>query len=175
MRENFPPYNHAINDAFNAYLHSDTETSFNHNWDPAESIQTYGATSNSWNPNVLHTTPGLLSGPDFGMQSRNFDQTYSRTQPVEYDAFPPSNPALTTSSFDPTFVPYGHLPLPDDGNFDFSHQAFRTVTRPSDTISPQALQAYPAATFSRVQIPDSRPVCFHPGHSICSVVKTSHR
>ena len=164
MRENFP-YNSSINDPFSAYIHTDNDASFNHSWDSAEPIQNYGTTSNTWNQNVLHPTSNLLSGQDFGLQSRNFDQTYSRAQPVEYDTFQPSNPALTTSSFDPTFVPYGSVPLPDDSNFDFPHQAFRTVTRPTDTISPQALQAYPAASFSRVQIPEPPPVCCHPDHA----------
>lgn len=160
LRETF--YNPSINDPFNAYIHADNDASFNHNWEPAESIQNYGPGSDSWNPNVLQSSSNLLTGSDFALQSRNFDQTYSRTQPVDYDTFPSPNPALTTSSFDPTFVPFGTVQLPDDANFNFSHQAFRTETRPSETISPQALQAYPTATFSRVQIPEPRPVSLHP-------------
>lgn len=161
LRENFP-YNPSINDPFSAYIHTDNDPSFNHGWDASEPIQNYGTSSNTWNQNVLQSTSNLLTGQDFGLQSRNFDQTYSRAQPVDYDTFQPSNPALTTSSFDPAFVPYGSVPLPDNGNFDFPHQAFRTVTRPTDTISPQALQAYPAASFSRVQIPEPPLVCCHP-------------
>jgi hypothetical protein len=166
MRDEFP-YNHTINATFNTY----NEASFNHDWDAAESIQNYGTGHNAWNPNVLHSTTNLLSGPEFALQSRNFDQTYPRTQPVDYSSFPASNPALSSTSFDPTFVPYGQVPLPDDANFDYPHQAFRTVTRPSDTISPQALQAYPTATFDHVQIPDTRPVRFHSDHEMVSVGK----
>ena len=167
MRENFP-YNPSINDPFSAYIHADNDAAFNHNWDSAEPIQNYGTSSHSWNQNVLHSTSNLLSGQDFGLQSRNYEQTYSRAQPVEYDTFQTSNPALTTSSFDPGFVPYGQVPLPDDSNYDFPHQAFRTVTRPTETISPQALQAYPAASFSRVQIPEPPPVRFHRNYAINS-------
>lgn len=156
-------YNHNINDAFSAYNEA---SSFNNHWDPTESVQNYGTGHNAWNPHALHSTTNLLSGPEFTLQSRNFDQTYPRTQPVDYSSFPASNPALSSTNFDPAFVPYGQVSLPDDANFNFPHQAFRTVTRPSDTISPQALQAYPAATFDHVQIPDTRPVFFHSDHGM---------
>ena len=168
------PHNHANyafnstqNDTFNSFLQNDTDSAFTNPWDPdafadpQESIAGYNSGSQAWNPNAMQPS-NLLSVSNYGAQPRNLDQTFSGNPSFSnYSGFDSrSNLSMATSSFDPNLA-YGHVPLNDDGNFDFTRtQGFHRTAKPSETISPQALQNYPTS-FNHVQIPDARPVCLN--------------
>lgn len=164
MRDTFA-FNSTHNDTFNSFLHPDTDSSFNTSWDPEtfadpqESINGFNQSNHSWNQNTLQPS-NLLSTQNYGVQTRNLDQTFSgNPSAFNYPGFD-SRPNLTipTSTFNPN-IAYGQLPLNDDGSFGFSAAPnYQRVTKPSETISPQALENYPA-TFNHVQIPEARPVC----------------
>ena len=156
-------FNPAHSDAFNTFLHTENESAFSNPWgpdafaDPQEPGNTFAPENNSWNSNALRPS-NILPPQDFGLQSRNFDQTFSGNPSYNYSGFDSrSDLPLSTPAFDPALA-YTQRSLTNDAAFDFaSIPAFQRTARPSETISPQALQQYPA-TFTHVQIPESRPV-----------------
>ena len=162
LRDNYAFPAHS--DTFNAFLHADAESAFSNPWDPdaftdpQEPINGFNPSNHSWNPNTIQPS-NLLPVSNYGVQSRNLDQTFSGNPSFNYSGFDSrSNLSLSTPSFDPNLT-YGQVPLNDDDNFDFTRtQDFQRTAKPSETISPQALQNYPA-TFNHVQISDTRPVC----------------
>lgn len=141
------------NDAFTSFLHSDTDPTYGNTWDteafhdPEDSINGFNSGSSTWGQTTLQPSQ-LLPASSYGTQSRSLDQTFSGN---------PTSYSFSGPSFDNT-LSYGS-PLTDEpNNFEFTrNQPFQRTSKPSDTVSPQALQNYPG-TFSNVQIPEARPV-----------------
>lgn len=168
IRENYP-FSSAQNDGFNSFLHTENESAFNNPWesetfsDPQEPINGFNP-NHSWNANTMQQ-PNYLSVSNYGVQPR-LDQTFSAGPSFNYAGFDPrSNLTMPSPSFDPS-LSYAHMPLNDDSSFTFaSRQGFPTATKPSETISPQALQNYPA-TSTPGHISESRPVSCFAGFTI---------
>lgn len=145
-------YNFAQNDSFNSFLQPDQEPSFNAPWDaeafsnPHEPINGFNQGNHGWHQNPIQPS-NLLPVSNHGVHSRPFDQTYSRSPAsFNYSGFQ-SHPGhtLATPSYD-TSLGYGHLPLNEESQFDYSRpQSFQRTSNQSQTISPQALQNYPTS------------------------------
>lgn len=164
---NQPSHNYAFNpshnDTFNSFLHADTEPSFNNSWDPdafadpQDSVNGFNPANTSWDQNSLQSSH-LLPVSNYGVQPRNLDQTFSgNPSSFNYSGFDSRANLSIAPSSDNAWA-YGHVPLTDDTNFDFTrNQTYQRPPKQTETISPQALQNYPA-TFHHVQIPEPRPV-----------------
>lgn len=156
-------FNSSHNDTFNSFLHADTEQSFNHSWDPdafadpQDSINGFNAANTTWDQSALQPSH-LLPVSSYGVQPRNLDQTFSgNPSSFNYSSFDSRANLSMAPSADNTWG-YGHVPLTDDPNFDFTRsQTYQRPPKQTETISPQALQNYPAP-FSHVQISEPRPV-----------------
>lgn len=163
IRDNYG-FNSSQSDNFNSFLQPDSESAFSNPWDPdtfsdpQESINGYTPGNQPWNPNAIQPS-NLLPVSNYGIQSRNLDQTFSGNPAFNYSGFDSrSNLSISAPPFDPNLT-YGHGPLNDDSNFEFAARAqdVQRTAKASETVSPQALQNYPGA-FNHVSIPDNRPV-----------------
>lgn len=162
---NHPSHNYAFNpshsDTFNTFLQADNEPSFNNSWDPdaftdpQDSINGFNPGNATWDQGSLQSSHLL---PNYGVQPRSLDQTFSgNPSSFNYSGFDSRANLSIAPPSDSTWA-YGHVPLTDDSNFDFTRsQNYQRPSKQSETISPQALQNYPA-TFTHVQIPEPRPV-----------------
>ena len=158
-------YNPSHTDSFNSFLHTDNEPSFNNSWDPEafvdpqDPINAFNPGTSAWDQSTLQPSH-LLPVTNYGVQSRNLGQTFSGNPTgFGYSGFDSRANLSMPPSFDPTLA-YGHVALNDDPNFDFTrNQSYQRTPKQSDTISPQALQNYPA-TFNHVLVPEARPVSF---------------
>lgn len=156
-------FNPSHNDTFNSFLHADNDPSFNNSWDPdafadpQDSINGFNPGNTTWDQSALQSSH-LLPVSNYGVQPRNLDQTFSgNPSSFNYSNFDSRANLSIAPSADNTWA-YGHVPLTDDSNFDFTRsQSYQRPPKQTETISPQALQNYPA-TFNHVQIPEPRPV-----------------
>ena len=162
-------FNPTPNDTFNSFLHTDNEPSFSNSWDPEaftdpqDPINGFNPGSSSWDQSSLQASH-LLPVSSYGVQSRNLDQTFSGNPSFNYSGFGARANLSIAPSFDTTLA-YGHVPLSDDPNYNFTRsQEFQSTPKQSETVSPQALQNYPA-TFNHIQISGARPVGFLPALS----------
>ncbi len=144
-------FNPTQNDAFNSFLHTDSEQPFNSSWDtdgfadPQDSINGFNPGNSTWGQTTIQPSQ-LLPVANYGVQPRSLDQAFSGNPPYNF-----SGPSFNST------LAYGP-PLTDDPNFDFTrNQNFQRTPKQSETISPQALQHFPA-NFTNVQIPEARPV-----------------
>lgn len=158
-------FNPSHADSFNSFLHADNEPSFTNSWDPEafvdpqDSINAFNPGNSTWDQSALQPSH-LLPVASYGVQPRNLDQTFSgNPSGFGYSGFDSRANLSMPPSFDTTLA-YGHVALTDDPNFDFTrNSSFQRPPKQADTVSPQALQNYPA-TFNHVQVPEARPVSF---------------
>lgn len=169
-------HNYAFNpshtDTFNSFLHADTEPSFNNSWDsdafadPQDAINGFNPGNTTWDQASLQSSH-LLPVSNYGVQPRNLDQTFSGNPSSfsNYSNFDSRANLSIAPSSDNTWA-YGHVPLAEDPNFDFTRsQNYQRPPKQTETISPQALQNYPA-TFNHVLIPEPRPVSLRRSFSV---------
>ncbi|KAL8725558.1 MAG: hypothetical protein Q9166_007281 [cf. Caloplaca sp. 2 TL-2023] len=84
--------------------------------------------------------------PNYSIHNGIYDQPYSRSPaPFDYSAFNPNrNPAHSAPPYDHSFT-YGHPSLPNHDQYGFPRSFQQNQHQTQDqTISPQALQNYPA-------------------------------
>lgn len=156
-------FNPSHTDNFNSFLNTDSDPAFNNPWDPEafadsqDPINAFNPGNSAWDPSTLQSS-NLLPVTNYGVQSRNLDQTFSgNPSSFNFPGFDTRANLSLPATFD-TGLSYGHVALTDDPNFDFTrNQSFQRTTKQNDTVSPQALQNYPT-TFNHVQIPEARPV-----------------
>lgn len=156
-------FNPSHNDTFNSFLHADNEPSFNNSWDPdafvdpQDSINGFNPGNTAWDQSALQSSH-LVPVSNYGVQPRSLDQTFSgNPSSFNYSNFDSRANLSIAPTSDSTWA-YGHVPLADEPSFDFTRsQTYQRPSKQAETISPQALQNYPAA-FNHVQIPEPRPV-----------------
>lgn len=146
-------YNDSQNDSFNSYLNPDTESTFNQPWN-AQSFNPHVETSNpyessgqNWSHNSL-AAPSIQGVTNYGVPDGIYSHNYSRSPAAfEYPPFNSNrNPALSGAPYDHAFA-YGppSIQTHDQYGFPKGHSFQQNVQQTqSQTISPQALQNYPA-------------------------------
>ncbi|KAL8986907.1 MAG: hypothetical protein Q9177_003838 [Variospora cf. flavescens] len=146
-------YNDSQTDSFNSYLNNDNESTFNQPWN-AQSFHPHVETSNpyessgqNWPHNAL-AAPSIQGVTDYGVHGGIYDHNYSRSPAAfEYPAFNPNrNPALSGAPYDHAFT-YGppSIQTHDQYGYPKTHGFQQDVQQTQNqTISPQALQNYPA-------------------------------
>ncbi|KAL8686751.1 MAG: hypothetical protein Q9218_006892 [Villophora microphyllina] len=146
-------FNGPQNDSFNSFLNNDNDPSFNPSWDSqpfnshAEPTNPYTQSGHGWHQNPASTT-NYQQTPNFGVHSAIYDQRYSRSPaPFDYSGFNPNqDPAISGPPYDHSFT-YAHPPLPTHDQYGLSrtHSYQQNQQQAQNqTISPQALQNYPA-------------------------------
>lgn len=140
-------FNGTQNDVFNTFVHTDNESAFDSSWNsqafPAQQqpINGFDQGHQAWQQNAYQNS-NLLPINNFGAQSRDYDQTFSRTPaPFNYAGFDSNaNPTFSPPAYANT-LNYGQLPLNNGTPYGYTgNQGFQEH---NETISPQALQHYP--------------------------------
>ncbi|KAL8999544.1 MAG: hypothetical protein Q9169_001632 [Polycauliona sp. 2 TL-2023] len=144
-------YSAPPNDSFNSFLNNSNDPNFNPSWDPqpfnqpSEPTNSYDQSGHGWPNNTLQPS-ALQHVPNYNIHNGIYDQPYSRSPvPFEYSGFNPSrNPANSAPPYDHPFT-YGHPSLPNHDQYGFPRAFQQGQQQPQNqTISPQALQNYPA-------------------------------
>ncbi|KAL8672387.1 MAG: hypothetical protein Q9168_003160 [Polycauliona sp. 1 TL-2023] len=144
-------YSAPPNDSFNSFLNNSNDPTFNPSWDPqpfntpSEPTNSYDQNGHGWPNNTLQPST-LQHVPNYNIHNGIYDQPYSRSPvPFDYSAFTPNRaPANSAPPYDHSFT-YGHPSLPNHDQYGFPRAFQQTQQQPQNqTISPQALQNYPA-------------------------------
>ena len=149
-------FNHAQNDTFNSFFNPDSNPSYTTPWDPDvlvdPQIQSsgFGQANDAWHQNPLNATTTLPTS-NYAVQPREYNHPYARNPPAfRYASFDnhPSH-SFTTPSFDPS-LPYDAEPFSSNSGYDIPipiprGSGYGASSVQGQTISPQALQAYPNA------------------------------
>lgn len=155
-------FNGIQNDPFSSFVHTDNEPAFDPAWsNPAfpsqqQHINGFDQGNHAWTPNP-YQSPNFLATPDYGVPQREYDQQFSRSpsafgyggfDPGQTQSFSEPNPYDNPLGFD-------HGPLNNSAQYEYPGSAALAQTH--ETISPQALQNYPAS-FPQTSADDSRQV-----------------
>ncbi|KAF6218492.1 hypothetical protein HO133_005841 [Letharia lupina] len=140
-------FNSGQNDPFNSFVHTDNESAFDSSWNPQaypaqqQPINGFDHGNQQWQQNP-YQSPNSLPMPNYGGQSSDYDQIYSRNPAsFSYSGFDPNTShAFSASPFD-SALNYGQMPLNSGTPYDYS--APPAYSQHNETISPQALQNYP--------------------------------
>ena len=153
-------FNAGQSDPFNSFVHTDNDSAFDSSWNPQafpaqqQPINGFDHSNQSWQQNPYQTSNSLHMH-NFGAQSADYDQIYSRNPTsFNYSGFDPNtNQTFSPSPFDNALT-YAQIPLSNPASYDYSPpQAFQ---QHNETISPQALQNYPFPTSKTEEL---RQVC----------------
>lgn len=153
-------FNSGQNDPFNSFVHTDNESAFDSSWNPQaypaqqQPINGFDHGNQQWQQNP-YQSPNSLPMPNYGGQSSDYDQIYSRNPAsFSYSGFDPNTShAFSASPFD-SALNYGQMPLNSGTPYDYS--APPAYSQHNETISPQALQNYP---FPSTKTEEPRQVC----------------
>ncbi|KAI4272610.1 MAG: hypothetical protein L6R38_006561 [Xanthoria sp. 2 TBL-2021] len=144
-------YSGPPNDSFNSFLNNSNDPTFNPSWDPqpfnppSEPTNSYDQSGHGWPNNALQPS-SLQHVPNYNIHNGIYDQPYSRSPvPFDYSSFNPNRtPANSAPPYDHSFA-YGHPSLQNHDQFGFPRAFQQSQQQPQNqTISPQALQNYPA-------------------------------
>ncbi|KAL8699175.1 MAG: hypothetical protein Q9201_006152 [Fulgogasparrea decipioides] len=146
-------YGGSHNDSFNSFLNNDHDPTFNQSWDSQpfdshpESATPYDQSGHGWHQNALQTAK-FQHMPNYGIHNGIYDQNYSRSPAsFEYPGFNPNRaPAISGPPYDHTFT-YGHPSLSNHDQYGYPRNSpFQPSQQQAhnQTVSPQALQNYPA-------------------------------
>ena len=158
-------FNGAQNDAFSSFVHTENESAFESPWNSQpfptnqQPVNGFDQGNHGWQQSPYQSS-NLLSMPNYGLPSREFEQPYSRS-PASFDY------AGFDSTHNQTFPPsayenslgYGQLPL-NNNNVQYDYPGQQGLQQSHhDTISPQALQHY-STSFPQPTSEDSRQVSY---------------
>ena len=149
--------NYALNgnqsDPFHAFVNADEGPAFDSSWvsqafpNRQSSIGSFDHAHQGWQADPYQSS-NQMQMANYGIQQRDFDQTYSRSPAsFNYPAFgQDQSQPFAAPAFDNN-LGYGHMHMTDRFEFPGSN----TFGQRNETISPQALQAYPQGAQSTVQ------------------------
>lgn len=155
-------FNGLLNDQFSSF-NEDHDSAFESSWNnqaipqQQQHVNSFEQGSHAWQPAAYQST-NYPSTQSFGVQSREFEQPYSRSpsnfhypsiDPNQSQTYPPSTSYDSANPYEDPL--YGHGPLTNGAQFEYPAPA-GLHQQPHNTISPQALQAYP--TFLPQSAPD---------------------
>ncbi|KAL8647878.1 MAG: hypothetical protein Q9226_006247 [Calogaya cf. arnoldii] len=139
-------------DSFNSFLNNSNDPNFNPTWDPqpynrpTEPSGSYDQGGHGWPTNTLQPS-SLQHVPNYNIHNGIYDQSYNSNSPVpfDYSSFNPNRTSANTAPpYDHSFT-YGHPSLPNHDQYGFPRAFQQSQQQPQNqTISPQALQNYPA-------------------------------
>ncbi|KAL8895989.1 MAG: hypothetical protein Q9192_003331 [Flavoplaca navasiana] len=144
-------YSAPPNDSFNSFLNNSNDPTFNPSWDPqpfsqpSEPTNSYDQSGHGWPNNTLQPST-LQHVPNYNIHNGIYDQPYSRSPvPFDYSSFAPNRATGNSAPpYDHSFT-YGHPSLPNHDQYGFPRAFQQSQQQPQNqTISPQALQNYPA-------------------------------
>ncbi|KAL9035645.1 MAG: hypothetical protein Q9180_004752, partial [Flavoplaca navasiana] len=144
-------YSAPPNDSFNSFLNNSNDPTFNPSWDPqpfnqpSEPTNSYDQNGHGWPNNTLQPST-LQHVPNYNIHNGIYDQPYSRSPvPFDYSSFAPNRATGNSAPpYDHSFT-YGHPSLPNHDQYGFPRAFQQSQQQPQNqTISPQALQNYPA-------------------------------
>ncbi|KAI4140005.1 MAG: hypothetical protein L6R39_006005 [Caloplaca ligustica] len=146
-------YNDSQSDSFNTFLNNDTEPTFNQPWSSQpfntrpESINPYDQNGHGW-PQTALAASNISGVTNYGIHGGIYDQSHSRSPAsFDYSGFNSNTtPALSGPSYDHAFN-YAPPSSQSHDQYGFPRAyGFQQNLQQSQnqTISPQALQNYPA-------------------------------
>lgn len=144
-------YSAPPNDSFNSFLNNSNDPTFNPSWDPqpfnqpSEPTNSYDQSGHGWPNNTLQPST-LPHVPNYNIHNGIYDQPYSRSPvPFDYSSFAQNRGTGNSAPpYDHSFT-YGHPSLPNHDQYGFPRAFQQSQQQPqTQTISPQALQNYPA-------------------------------
>lgn len=148
-------FNGAQNDPFNSFVHTDNESAFDSSWGnqnlPTQqhSLNGFDQSNHAWAQNPYQPS-GFLGASGFGAASREFEQPYSRSpSSFNYQGFDPNQSHTFPSNLYDHQNPYenslGYSNSSLNPNAQYEYPDPSGPQRSHETISPQALQNYPAS------------------------------
>ena len=162
-------FNSAQTDPFTAFVHTENDGAFDNTWTnqtlPAQSqpINGFDQGSHPWAQD--YQSPDFLGATNYGASSRGYDQAFTRSpSSFNYSNFDPNHaqtfpsPAYDTQNTYDNALSYGNPSLNPNAQFDYPEPS--GPQRTHQTISPQALQNYPAS-FPTSNADDGRHVSPH--------------
>ena len=140
-------------DPFHAFVNADDGPTFDSSWsnqafpNHQSAIGGFDHGHHGWQADPYQNS-NHLSMSSYGVQPREFDQTYSRSSAsFNYPAFEQDqSQPFVAPGFDNS-LDYGHIPMAD--RFEFTSPGH--YGQRNETISPQALQTYPQGPQTPVQ------------------------
>ena len=148
-------FNGSQNDPFHAFVHTDNDGAFDNTWSnqsiPPQSqpINGFDESNHPWAQD--YQSSDFLGAPNYGAPSRGYDQSYTRSPSsfnyTNFDSshshgFPP-HAYVSQSSYDNTLGAYNGPSLNPSAQYEYPEPS--GPQRNHQTISPQALQNYPAS------------------------------
>ena len=149
------------NDSFSSFVNADSDSAFDPPWNSQafpthqQPVNGFDTSNHAWQQNP-YPSSNLLQMPNYGLQSRSYDQAYSRSPAsFSYPGFG-SNPSqvFSPSAYNSS-LDYGQMPINNNPPYDYTNHP--EYSQNQETISPQALQNYPI--FPQIAPEDRKQVC----------------